>query len=321
MKPARPRPGRSRSRRRSAAESANLPLPSKPPTERSNPASAGLDALDTLGILRTIQRQDAAVAAAVEAELPNITQAVEAVVRVLRRGGRLLYVGAGTSGRIGVLDAAECPPTFGKPGKRVEAVLAGGPRALTEAVEGAEDDDRQGRRDLAARRVGPRDAVIGITASGRTPYTLGALSYARSRRAVTIAVTCNPGSPVTRLARIAIVPETGPEVVAGSTRMKAGLAQKMVLHMISTAAMVRLGQVYRNLMVGVRPTNQKLVERAVSIIAEATGADRPAAAATLHRAGGDAKLAIVMLRMSVSRPVATRLLRQHHGNLRKLLGE
>ena len=295
--------------------------PSAPITEQRNPASAAIDALGTSAILEAIQKQDASVPAAVRAEIPNIALAVEAVVKALRRGGRLFYVGAGTSGRLGVLDAAECPPTFGVSRDTVQAVLAGGTPALIRAAEAAEDDAAQGRRDLARRRVGSHDVVIGLTASGRTPYTLGALRYARSKRAATVAVTANPASPVTRAVRIAIVPETGPEVLAGSTRMKAALAQKMVLHMISTAAMIRLGRVYQNYMVGVRPTNQKLVARACSIIASVTGAGRAAAARALRAAGLDARLAIVMLQTGLDRKAAARLLARHGGNLREILAE
>ena len=293
--------------------------PSAPVTEQRNPASTALDALDTVEILEAIQQQDAAVPAAVHVEIPAIARAVEAVVNALRRGGRLFYVGAGTSGRLGVLDAAECPPTFGVSRKTIQAVLAGGPPALTHAAEAAEDDAAQGRRDLSRRRLGPRDVVIGLTASGRTPYTLGALRYARSRRAATVAVTSNSGSPATRAARIAIVPQTGPEVLAGSTRMKAALAQKMVLHMISTAAMVRLGRVYQNYMVGVRPTNRKLVARACSIISGITGAGPAAAGRALRAAKLDVRLAIVMLRTGLGRNAAARLLARHDGNLRELI--
>jgi N-acetylmuramic acid 6-phosphate etherase len=285
-----------------------------------NPASADIAALDIASVLRTIQEQDATVPAAVRAELSNIAKAVECVVKALRRGGRLFYVGSGTSGRLGVLDAAECPPTFGVSPETVQAVLAGGTRALTRAAEAAEDDAARGRHDLAARRVGPRDVVIGLTASGRTPYTLGALRYARSRRAATVAITANPNSLATRAARIAIVPATGPEVIAGSTRMKAALAQKMVLHMISTAAMIRLGRVYQDYMVGVRPTNRKLVERACSIIVNVTGADRAAATRALREAKNDARVAIVMLQTGCDRRAAERALRRHGGNLRKILG-
>jgi len=291
----------------------------RPLTERLNPASADIDALDTRAILHAIQQQDARVPAAVEAEIPNVARAVEAVVKALRRGGRLFYVGAGTSGRLGVLDAAECPPTFGVSREAVQAVLAGGTRALTRAAEAAEDDEARGGRDLARRSIGPRDVVIGLTASGRTPYTMGALRYARSRRATTVAVTSNPGSPITRWAHISIAPATGPEILAGSTRMKAALAQKMVLHMISTAAMIRLGRVYRNYMVGVRPTNRKLWERACSIIAAVTGVDAAAASRALQAAGNDARLAIAMVHTGLHRKAAERLLAGHGGNLRAFL--
>jgi N-acetylmuramic acid 6-phosphate etherase len=302
------------------ASSAAQQLVSEAPlfTERRNPATAKLDAGDTLSVLRLIHAQDALVPAAVKAEIPNIARAVDEAVRRLRRGGRIFYVGAGTSGRLGVLDAAECPPTFGTSPETVQAVIAGGPRAMFRAAEAAEDDREQGRRDLAVRKVGPRDIVIGLTASGRTPYTLGALDYARSRRAATVAVSCNPGSPITRLARIAIVPATGPEVLAGSTRMKAALAQKMVLHMISTAVMVRLGHVYQNYMVGVRPTNQKLVARACTILTQLTGADSETAAGVLKQSGNDVRLAIVMLRRGLGRGAAAKLLRRHGGNIQAI---
>ena len=287
-------------------------------TEQPNPVSADIDSLDTVGILEVIHRADAEVPAAVRAEIRNIARAVEAVVKALRRGGRLIYVGAGSSGRIAVMDAAECPPTFGVAQRMVQAVIAGGAPALTEAAEGAEDSEKQGRRDLAAKKVGPRDVVVGLSASGRTPYTLGALVYARSRRAATVAITSNPGSPVTRLARIAIAPATGPEVVAGSTRMKAALAQKMVLHMISTAAMIRLGTVYKNYMVGVRPTNQKLWTRACSIICSVAGVDQDAASNALKRGGKNVRLAIVMLRTGLDRRAAAKLLERHGGSLRAI---
>ena len=287
-------------------------------TERHNPASREWDAGGTLAILRLIHAQDARVPAAVQAQIPNIARAVDAAVRALRRGGRIIYVGAGTSGRLGVLDAAECPPTFGVSPQTVQAVIAGGPRALVQAVEAAEDDRAQGRRDLAARKVGPRDIVIGLSASGRTPYTVGALAYARSRRAATVAITSNPGSPITRAARISIVPPTGPEILAGSTRMKAALAQKMILHMISTSVMVRLGHVYKNYMVGVRPTNRKLVERAVNILVDLTGVNANSAARALRDSGNDVKTAFVMLRRGVNLEAARDLLRRHGGDLRAM---
>ena len=256
--------------------------------------------------------------ASVEAGIPVIAKAVEAVVRALQRGRRLIYVGAGTSGRLGVMDAAECPPTFGVSPHTVQAVIAGGQSALTEATESAEDDEAAGRRDLAALKVGPRDGVVGLTASGQTPYTVAALRYARSRRATAIAVTCNPGSRITRAAHISIVPATGPEVVTGSTRMKAALAQKMVLHMISTAAMIQLGHVYRNYMVGVRPANNKLMGRACAIIEDITSVDRPTASRTLRQANRDVKLAVTMLRTGLDRAAAARLLARCGGNLRAI---
>lgn len=287
-------------------------------TEQTNPASASLDTLDSAGILRVIHAQDRMVPAAVEREIPRIAKVVETVVSAVRRGGRLIYVGAGTSGRIAALDAAEIPPTFGVARETVQAVIAGGARALTRAVEGAEDDAAQARRDLAAKKIGPRDVVVGIAASGRTPYTVEALRYARERRATTVAVTVNARSPLTRAARIAIVPATGPEVIAGSTRMKAALAQKMVLQMISTAAMARLGHIYGNYMVGVRPTNKKLWERACTIIASITGADHTTAARALKQAGKDVKVAVAMLRHGLGRETAAKLLARHGGSLRAM---
>lgn len=287
-------------------------------TEQPNPSSADIDALDTTGILRAINEQDAKVPAAVAREIPNIAKAVDAAVKALQRGGRLIYVGAGTSGRIAALDAAECSPTFGVSPQTVIAIIAGGSRALANALEDAEDNAAQARRDLAARKVSARDVVVGIAASGRTPYTLEALRYARSRRAVTVAVTSNAGSPLARAARIAIVPLTGPEVIAGSTRMKAAVSQKVVLHMISTGCMIRLGHVYRNYMVGVRPTNRKLWDRACSIIETVTGADRAAAEQALKQSGKNVKVAITMLRRGIDRRAAEKLLARHEGNLRRL---
>ena len=208
-------------------------------TEQNISEKAPLDALDALAVVRQIHAQDAVVADAVSKELPQIAKAVDAAAQALRRGGRIFYVGAGTSGRLGVLDSAECPPTFGIAPEKIQAVIAGGHRALLHAAEAAEDNAEQGARDLAARRVGPRDLVIGLSASGRTPYTVGALRYARSRRCTTVAIACNPGSPLERVAHIGIISLTGAEILSGSTRMKAGLAQKMVLQMISTAAMAQ----------------------------------------------------------------------------------
>jgi len=265
-------------------------------TERRNPRSRGLHRKSTREILRIISRDDAQVARAVAREIPVMTQAVDAIVRALRRGGRLIYVGAGTSGRLATLDAAEIPPTFGVSSKMVQAVIAGGQRALTEAVEGAEDSAAAGARDLRAKRVTSRDVVVGITASGTTPYVLGALAYARRRGAMTIALTANRGTPVGRATRITIAPQTGPEVVTGSTRMKAGTAQKMVLNMLSTTAMVRLGRVYDNWMIGVALTNRKLRERGVRILCEATGASVAEAERALRQVGDRLPVALERLK-------------------------
>ena len=288
-------------------------------TEQRNPRTRGLGAMSTTGILRAIHLEDAAVAGTVGRALPAVARAVEAIVAALRRGGRLFYVGAGTSGRLAALDAAEIPPTFGTPARLVQAVIAGGRRALTDAVEGAEDNKTQGARDLAARRLTGRDAVVGITASGSTPYILGALEYARRRGAVTLGITSNPGTPITRLARISIVTETGPEAVTGSTRMKAGTAQKMVLNMLSTAAMTQLGRVHDNWMVGVALTNQKLRQRGLRILAEASGASVAKATRALSLSRHDLPVALIMLKRGVDARTARRLLHRADGNLRAAL--
>jgi N-acetylmuramic acid 6-phosphate etherase len=280
-----------------------------------------LDRLSTRELVRAIHREDATVPRAVERELPAIARAVEAIVRSLRGGGRLIYVGAGTSGRLATLDAAECPPTFGVSPRLVQAVVAGGRRALTRAVEGAEDDAAQGARDLASRRVGRRDAVVGLTASGNTPYVLGALRLAKRRGAVTIGVTSRRGADISRVAAIIIAPHTGPELIHGSTRLKAGSAQKSVLNMLSTAALVRLGRVYRNWMVDVALANRKLRGRGMRILREATGADEASAARALAQAGGKMRVALVMLKTGTGLAEARRRLKQAGGDLRTALGE
>lgn len=289
-------------------------------TERQNPESARIGLASTVEILRIINREDARVTGAVAREIPNIARAVDAIVERLREGGRLFYVGAGTSGRLGVLDASECPPTFNTPPTMVQGVIAGGVRALYRATEASEDSPSTGRRDLQKRRLSARDAVVGLTASGRTPYVLGALRYARARGAVAVAVTCNPDAEAARVAEITIAPVVGPEVIAGSTRMKAGTAQKLVLNMISTAVMVRLGHVYGNFMVNVHQKNRKLRERARTILQRLLGLDRAAASRALGRAGGDLKVAIAMERLSLGRAAAERLLRRYGGNLAAALG-
>ncbi|HXQ25802.1 MAG TPA: N-acetylmuramic acid 6-phosphate etherase [Candidatus Acidoferrales bacterium] len=288
-------------------------------TEQRNPRSRGLDRKSTLGILRALNREDARVALAVRRELPRIARAVDAIAKALQRGGRLIYIGAGTSGRLAVLDAAECPPTFGTPPRMVQAIIAGGERALRHAVEGAEDSAANGARDLRRAKVSRRDVVVGISASGTTPYVLGALRFARRRGAITVGVTSNPRSPLARQARIAIAPDTGPEAIAGSTRLKAGTAQKLVLNLLSTAAMVRLGRVYENWMVYVTLTNQKLRRRGARILEEATGANASAAAHALRQAGHNLPAAIVMLKSGANAGQAGRWLAAAGGNVRQAL--
>jgi N-acetylmuramic acid 6-phosphate etherase len=288
-------------------------------TEQRNPRSRGLDLKSTREILRIINREDARVPAAVARELPRIARAVDVIARALGRGGRLIYVGAGTSGRLAMLDAAECPPTFGISPRVVQAVVAGGRQALVRSVEGAEDSAGQGARDIAARRVTRKDVVVGLAASGSTPYVLGALAYARRRGATTIGVTSNRRSALTRVAHIVIAPEVGPEVLAGSTRMKAGTAQKLVLNMLSTAAMIRAGRVYDNWMIGVALTNRKLRERGLRILREATGATVEEAARALRQAGHNLRAAFLMLETGRSAAEARPRLRWAGGNVRKAL--
>jgi N-acetylmuramic acid 6-phosphate etherase len=290
-------------------------------TERRNARSRGLDLKSTSEILRIINREDAGVARAVAREIPAIARAVDVIAAALRRGGRLLYVGAGTSGRLAVLEASECPPTFGVSPRMVQGIIAGGRRALVRAVEGAEDDASQGARDLKKKKVSAKDVVVGLTASGATPYVLGALRFAKQQGAATVAVTCNPRSAAARLARIRITPEVGPEVIAGSTRMKAGTAQKLVLNMLSTAAMVRRGYVYDNWMINVALTNQKLRQRGLRILQEATGASVSAAARAARLAGHDLRTALVMLKCGVDATQARRRLKLAGGDLRKALDE
>jgi N-acetylmuramic acid 6-phosphate etherase len=283
-------------------------------TERRNPRSRRLDQLATRELLAMINREDRLVPRAVERELAPISRAVEVIAKSIEQGGRLIYVGAGTSGRLAALDAAECPPTFGVPSRLVQAVVAGGRRALTRAAEGVEDSASQGARDLAARKIGARDIVVGVTASGGTRYVLGALRFARKRGATTVVLTSNRNSPASRLADITIAPQTGPEVIAGSTRMKAGTAQKLVLNMLSTAAMIRLGHVYNNWMVDLSMTNAKLRSRGLRILAEATGAGVPEAKLALAQSGS-LRVALVMLKTGMSASEARRWLQRTGGNL------
>jgi N-acetylmuramic acid 6-phosphate etherase len=288
-------------------------------TEQPHEASRDLDLLSTSDLLAVIHAADSRIAQAVGRALPQIAAAVDAIAAALARGGRLRYVGAGTSGRLGVLDASECPPTFGVSPDLVRGIIAGGGRALTEAVEGVEDDAGAGARDLVARGFTTSDALVGITASGRTPYVLGAMAKAREIGAVTCGISCSPDSELSRAVRYPVEVITGPEVLTGSTRMAAGTATKMVLNMISTAVMVRLGCVYGNLMVNVQSSNRKLEERARRIIAQATGVSPARAAALLDEAGRSVPVAIVIEKKGVSRTEAERLLASAGGNLREAL--
>ena len=261
-------------------------------TEQRNPRSMHIDRASTLEILQTMNDEDAAVVGAVRQALPGIAQAVDAIVERFQHEGRLIYVGAGTSGRLAVLDAAEAPPTFSTPPDMIQAIIAGGEAALTRAVEGAEDDWQAGFDAIRGRNIGESDAVVGIAASGRTPFVLGALQAANEAGAVTIGLACNAPSPLLDMARIQIAALVGPEVIAGSTRLKAGTAQKMILNMLSTASMIRLGKVYRNLMVDVKVSNEKLAARARRIVAEVTGVNEDEAGRLLAQCQNEVKTAI-----------------------------
>jgi N-acetylmuramic acid 6-phosphate etherase len=287
-------------------------------TEARNPATDNLDQLSTLDLMKTMHAADRDVLTAVEQELPHIAQAVDAIVARLDNSGRLFYIGAGTSGRLGVLDASECPPTYNTPPELVQGLIAGGDVALRKSVECAEDDTSQGQKDLEARSFNARDALIGIAASGRTPYVLGGIDYARKLGAATIGLSCVPRSQLAQSAEIAITPAVGPEVVTGSTRMKAGTATKLVLNMLSTGSLVRLGYVYGNLMVNVQPTNVKLRDRATRIISTLTELPQDQAATLLDEAGS-VKTAIVMQRLGLSRAEAEARLQQAKGRLRQAI--
>ncbi len=288
-------------------------------TEQRNPRTLDLDTLDIPEILRRISAEDHGVPAAVAKELPHVARAVELVVASFRDGGRLLYVGAGTSGRLGVLDAAECPPTFGSDPDLVQGVIAGGPGALVRAVEGAEDHEAEGRRALDERAVGAKDTVIGLAASRRTPFVVAALARARERGARTAYVTCTPRSEFTLPVDVAICLEVGPEVLMGSTRMKAGTAQKMVLNMITTAAFVRSGKAYENMMVDLMATSEKLVERSRRTVMTVTGVNYVTAARAIEEAGKSVKTAIVMLKRACPRAEAEARLKRARGFVRAAL--
>jgi N-acetylmuramic acid 6-phosphate etherase len=288
-------------------------------TEHRNPASKTLDRMNAVEIVRLMNHEDRKVAAAVARVLPAIARAADAIVKAIRSGGRLIYVGAGSSGRMAVLDAAECPPTFGTSPLLVQALIAGGRPAVTGAVEGAEDSAENAQRDLRAKKLTRHDIVVGITASGTTPYVLAALQHARRLGAASVAITVNPRTPVARLAKILIATEVGPEVLTGSTRLKAGTAQKMVLNMLSTAAMARLGHVYENLMIDVKASNQKVSDRIVRILAEASGKSLSASEHALRQAGHNMRIALIMLKHGVHAQDAKKKLAAAKGNLHEAL--
>ena len=288
-------------------------------TEQPNPSARELDTKSAIEIARIINAEDAKVAGAVQKALPQIATAINWVAHSLRNGGRLIYVGAGTSGRIAALDAAECPPTFNTDPRMVQFVIAGGEKALAGATEADEDSRTHGAREMRRKRVGKKDVVIGLAASGRTPFTIAAVEHSRRSGARTVAITCNRGTPLAKAAELAIVVDTGPEVLAGSTRMKAGTAEKMVLNIISTGAMVRLGYVYGNLMVNLHRKNSKLAERSVSIVQQALGATQRGALEALSHARNNVPIAIVMSKAAVSRAIAAQALVRSQGHVRNAI--
>ncbi|WNZ26546.1 N-acetylmuramic acid 6-phosphate etherase [Leptolyngbya sp. NK1-12] len=290
-------------------------------TEQRNPNTAEIDRVSTLDMVRLINEEDKKVALAVEQVLPEIAQAVDLIADQIKRGGRLFYIGAGTSGRLGILDASECPPTYGVDFGLVVGLIAGGDGAIRKAVEGAEDRPELGASDLKTHNFNAQDVLVGLAASGRTPYVIGGLAYANSLGAHTIAIACTPNSEIGRLAEIAIEPLPGPEVVTGSTRMKAGTAQKLVLNMLSTGAMIKIGKVYGNLMVDVQASNQKLVERCKRIVCEATGVERCRAEELLTLTNYDVKLAILIQQTGLTIEAATQLLQQAEGYLQRAIDQ
>ena len=290
-----------------------------PTTETSNIASEGLDTKSALDIARIINHEDARIAAAVKKALPEVAIVIDIVARSLRDGGRLIYVGAGSSGRIAALDASECPPTFSTMPQQVQYIMAGGPKALASPVEVNEDSEELGKRDIARRRPSRKDVVIGLSASGRTPYVVSAVTYARTLGAKTACITCNPNTPLANAAETCIVAEVGPEVISGSTRLKAATAQKMITNMITTGAMTRLGYVYENLMVNVHMHNSKLIERGIGILMHACGVDREKAVDVIKSAGRSVPVALVMLKANVDKPEAVRRLARAEGNVRRAI--
>lgn len=290
-------------------------------TESRNHHSENIDTLSTLDMLKVINNEDKKVPLAVEEVLPEIAQLVDKVAIAFSQGGRLIYCGAGTSGRLGILDASECPPTYGTPHEMVIGLIAGGHKAILQAVENAEDNTQLGEQDLRQLNFNEQDVLVGIAASGRTPYVIGALKYAKSLGATIGAISCNPESPIAQIADIAITPIVGAEVVTGSSRMKAGTAQKLILNMITTAAMIKIGKVFGNLMVDVEATNAKLVERQIRIVMQATECERSIAEEALSQCQRHCKTAILMILAGVDALQAAQMLNQNKGFIRKALGE
>ena len=288
-------------------------------TEQRNPNSMHVDSLSALEIVQLMNEEDKQVPLAIEKCLPQIAQAVECIVAAFQQGGRLVYIGAGTSGRLGVLDASECPPTFGVSPEMVKGIIAGGERALRHPIEGAEDSKAQAEVDLQTIQFSSKDVLVGIAASGRTPYVIGALEYAKSLGSVTVSIASNPNSAMANIVDIAIDTVVGPEVLTGSSRLKSGTAQKLVLNMLTTASMILMGKCYQNLMVDVQASNEKLKARAIRIVMQATDCDKALAEETLKQADQNAKLAIMMILSGLDRAQAEALLEKHHGKLQLAL--
>lgn len=288
-------------------------------TESRNQASLTIDQLTTIDMLKVINEEDKKVAFAVEKQLPQIAQAVDKIVEAFQQQGRLIYIGAGTSGRLGILDASECPPTYGTPAEQIMGIIAGGTPAIFKAVENAEDKPEQGQADLQSIQFNYKDILVGIAASGRTPYVIGAMEYAKSQGATVISLCCNPNAPMIGLADIAITPIVGAEVITGSSRMKAGTAQKLVLNMLTTASMIKIGKVFSNLMVDVEASNAKLIERQIQIVIEATSCSRQQAINALEQCNRQCKTAIIMLLMQISAEQAMDLLNENRGMIAHVL--
>lgn len=288
-------------------------------TESRNQASLTIDQLTTIDMLKVINEEDKKVAFAVEKQLPQIAQAVDKIVEAFQQQGRLIYIGAGTSGRLGILDASECPPTYGTPAEQIMGIIAGGTPAIFKAVENAEDKPEQGQADLQSIQFNYKDILVGIAASGRTPYVIGAMEYAKSQGATVISLCCNPNAPMIGLADIAITPIVGAEVITGSSRMKAGTAQKLVLNMLTTASMIKIGKVFSNLMVDVEASNAKLIERQIQIVIEATSCSRQQAINALEQCNRQCKTAIIMLLMQISAEQAMTLLNENRGMIAYVL--